>query len=320
MRAMMRSGESSAFSLASSSGARGVERLVAGKDMGDADRVEKVARRVGREVVAQVDRQAHGDGAAALERGGLLPDGEHLRRGQVTCQRDAERARFGQHIFDRQVALKELGLVQRQPPPVQAADRAARGGVGRGESGLAAGVELLEAVLGHIGSRSALVPRDAFELVRVAQCKVVVHKNLQKQQPAVAVRKGVEHLDIDARAVVADAVEQLVFDVPAIDGRAGRRVFGFGARAFAAGFKIMPEQPAVQRDLEVGQVARRALQRRGQRVGVDVLGQRAADAEHARVPPGNGGQEHLGHIIHLVPGIRHGGTSFFERQAFRNAA
>lgn len=65
----------------------------------------------------------------------------------------------------------------------------------------------------------------------------------------------------------------------------------------------MPEQPTVQRDLELRVFPCGLFQGLIQAVGVHILVQGAADAEHPRVLPVDGRQKYFGDIIDFIPGF-----------------
>ena len=67
--------------------------------MSDADRVEEVARGLAGIVVAQVDGQADADRLFAFQCGHIVVDGQHERRAQVACHRNAQRVGTFQHLF-----------------------------------------------------------------------------------------------------------------------------------------------------------------------------------------------------------------------------
>ena len=281
-------------------------RLAAGQLLRHPDAVEKVAGRLAGVVVAQVDRQADGHRAAALQQGQLGIDGQHQPGAQPAGQGDALGAGGGQHRLYRHVRLKKLGLVVRQAGTAQAA-----GPAGHGVPLGGGAVKLAVAVLRQGRGGGHRFRHQVGQSVRVLQFQVLADQGFQKQQPAVAVAEGVEHLHIDARAVVADPVQQLVLQVGAVDWRAGGQCLRQGGGQLAGGFHIMPEQPPVQRDLKIGELPGGQAQGLGQAAGVDVGVQRAADAEHPRVPPVVGGNKQLGDVIHLIPGPGHDVSPFF---------
>jgi epsilon-lactone hydrolase len=101
--------------------------------------------------------------------------------------------------------------------------------------------------------------------------QVGTNEILKSDSINLAIADGVEHFHIDARAVIADAVQQFVFDLRAVQHGTGGQRFRHRLRFQVGGFKIMPEQPTVQRDLELRVFPCGLFQGLIQAVGVHIL-------------------------------------------------